>query len=308
MASPRSGRWDDPWQKFAPSKPIAAEGGISSSKARGTMADTWWSKRFVHVLESYGLGGRMTRGRTYARKGQVLSLDVTAGLLVAQVQGSRHVPYAVTVRLATPSATQWSKIDDALRSRVGYAARLLAGEVPTDLEAVFVDAGCAMFPSQWRDLRATCSCPDWGDPCKHQAAVLYVFADQLDADPWRLLSWLGRSRDEIVGLFAGSSAAGSDDVANEVAPWWPLRPGGPAATGESTGQVTAVPSPALLATLADEPGAVLARVGAMDATAFGQPINDVLLRAYLSLSGVDPTATEPQVPPKPAPKPRAVKR
>ncbi len=305
MASPRSGRWDDPWQKFAASKPLAAEGGIASSKARGAMADTWWSKRFVHVLESYGLGGRMTRGRTYARKGQVLSLDVTAGLLVAQVQGSRRTPYAVTVRLATPSATQWSKIDDALRSRVGYAARLLAGEVPTDLEGVFVDAGCAMFPSQWRDLRATCSCPDWGDPCKHQAAVLYVFADQLDADPWRLLSWLGRSRDEIVGLFAGVGAVGDVDLANEVAPWWPLRPGGPGAVA-SAGQV-AVPSSALVAMLADEPGAVLARVGALDATAFGLPLNDVLLRAYLSLSGADSTVGEPEVPAKPVPKRRPAK-
>ena len=166
------------WETFAPSKPIAVEGGIASSKARGAMADTWWSKRFVSVLESYGLDGRMTRGRTYARKGQVVSLDVDAGLLTAKVQGSRPAPYAVTVRLATPNPTQWMKIEDALRAKVGYAARLLAGEIPNDLEDVFLDAGCQLFPRQWKDLRATCSCPDWGDPCKHQAAALYVFADQ----------------------------------------------------------------------------------------------------------------------------------
>ena len=85
--------WDERWTRFEPSKPRPAAGGISSSKARGAMADTWWSKRFVDVLESYGLGGRMTRGRTYARKGQVLSLEVSAGHLVAQVQGSRPLPY-----------------------------------------------------------------------------------------------------------------------------------------------------------------------------------------------------------------------
>ena len=236
------------------------------------MAESWWSKRFVDVLESYGLGGRMTRGRTYARKGQVLTLAVSEGLLVSQVQGSRTVPYAVTIRLKTPTSKQWTKIDDALRARVGYAARLLAGEVPTDLEAVFADAGCPLFPARWLDLRATCSCPDWGDPCKHQAAVLYVFADQLDTDPWRLLAWMGRTRDEIVALFAGHGDQGAD-VAAEVAPWWPLRP------GTSAGAVRA----AVGAVLADDPSAVIARVGALDATAAGQPISAILLRAYEAL-------------------------
>ena len=262
------------WETFAPSKPIAVEGGIASSKTRGAMADAWWSKRFVSVLESYGLGGRMTRGRTYARKGQVVSIDVDAGLLTAEVQGSRPKPYSVTIRFATPSQAQWLKIDDALRAKVGYAARLLAGEVPNDLEDVFLNAGCQLFPIQWRDLRATCSCPDWGDPCKHQAAALYVFADQLDADPWQLLALLGRSRDDIVGLF--SSGLDVDISAFDVAPWWPLRPGAP--VGDTAQRVPAV------AVLGDEPGAVLARVGTLDAVVQGRPASEILSRAYVSLS------------------------
>ena len=262
------------WETFAPAKPIAVKGGIASSKTRGAMADAWWSKRFVSVLESYGLGGRMTRGRTYARKGQVVSIDVDAGLLTAEVQGSRPKPYSVTIRFATPSQAQWLKIDDALRAKVGYAARLLAGEVPNDLEDVFLNAGCQLFPIQWRDLSATCSCPDWGDPCKHQAAALYVFADQLDADPWQLLALLGRSRDDIVGLF--SSGLDVDILAFDVAPWWPLRPGAP--VGDTAQRVPAV------AVLGDEPGAVLARVGTLDAVVQGRPASEILSRAYVSLS------------------------
>ena len=271
--------WDDRWTRFEPSKPRPAAGGISSSKARGAMADTWWSKRFVDVLESYGLGGRMTRGRTYARKGQVLSLEVSAGHLVAQVQGSRPLPYGVTIRLPVPTSKQWAMIDDALRARVGYAARLLAGEVPNDLESVFSDAGCRLFPSQWGDLRATCSCPDWGDPCKHQAAVLYVFADQLDTDPWQLLAWLGRSRDDVVGLFAASTGEGGRDAGpSEIAPWWPLRPG-----ASATPPTVAIARPPIGAVLADDPHAVLARVGPLDAVAAKAPITDAILRAYLAL-------------------------
>lgn len=258
----------DTWQRFEPTKRIQVEGGLATSKARGAMAETWWSKRFIAVLESFGLGGRMTRGRTYARSGQVLSLDVTEGLLVAQVQGSRRTPYAVTVRLATPTPIQWLKITDTLRSRLGYAARLLDGEVPTDLEEVFVGAGSKLFPTQWRDLRATCSCPDWGDPCKHQAAVLYVFADQLDRDPWKLLEWLGKSQDEILALFAGS---GADGVDREVAPWWPLRVEAP-----TTEVVMVIPR----GVFPDIPHAVLDRVGSLEETVGTESLVNVLKRLY----------------------------
>jgi uncharacterized Zn finger protein len=257
------------WQRFPATKRIQAEGGLATSRARGAMAETWWSKRFIAVLESFGLGGRMTRGRTYARGGQVLSLEVNEGLLVAQVQGSRKTPYAVTVRLATPSSTQWIKISDALKSRLGYAARLFDGEVPTDLEEVFAAAGSKLFPEQWRDLRATCSCPDWGDPCKHQAAVLYVFADQLDRDPWKLIEWMGKSKDEILALFVGSAVSGLE--VQEVAPWWPLRVD--ASNSELTNMIPA-------SVLPDVPSDVLTRLGTLEATIGTEPILNVIQLIY----------------------------
>ena len=257
------------WQRFPATKRIRAEGGLATSRARGAMAETWWSKRFIAVLESFGLGGRMTRGRTYARAGQVLSLEVNEGLLVAQVQGSRRTPYAVTVRLATPTPTQWIKITDALKSRLGYAARLLDGEVPTDLEEVFAAAGSKLFPVQWRDLRATCSCPDWGDPCKHQAAVLYVFANQLDRDPWKLIEWMGKSKDEILALFVGSAVSGSE--LQEVAPWWPLR------VDASNPELTnIIPAPVL----PDVPFDMLTRLGTLEATVGTEPILNVIQLIY----------------------------
>jgi uncharacterized Zn finger protein len=264
--------FENQWQHFGASKPLQAKGGIATSKARGAMADTWWSKRFVTVLDSYGLGGRMTRGRAYARKGQVLSLDVTAGILAAQVQGSRSRPYKVSINIATPSAEQWRTIENALRSRIGYAAHLLAGEVPTDLEDVFTTVGVKLFPTRWTDMKATCSCPDWGDPCKHQAAVLYVFADQLDRDPWQLLVWQGRTKDQILELFAGQ-ATPTIDLADEIAPWWPLRPG---VVVESVGMQPNVPQ----AEPAEPPYAVLARLGDINTTANTMPLVEVLKAAY----------------------------
>ncbi len=146
------GRWSDPWPSFPESAPLPVDGGLATRSQRGSMAQTWWSKRFVQVLESYGLGARMQRGRRYARAGQVMSLDVTPGLVSAQVQGSRRVPYRVTIGLATPTPQQWQVVDGAVRQRISVAAHLLAGEVPTQLEEVFDEAGAPLFPRRWADL------------------------------------------------------------------------------------------------------------------------------------------------------------
>jgi len=266
-------RWDDPWQRYPASVPLPAEGGLATSRQRGAMAATWWSRRFVEVLESYGLGTRMQRGRRYARSGQVLTLDVSVATVAAQVQGSRRTPYLVTVSLPEPTPKQWKAIDAAMRAKVGFVARLLAGEVPADLEGVFRAAGVALFPGTWKELRARCSCPDWENPCKHIAAVLYVFADQLDTDPWLLLAWRGRSREEILDPLRGSSI--TVGAAEEIAPWWPFN-------GSFMPQPGDLPPPAADVQPADptRPDAVLDGLEVLDLTLAGVPFREALSLAY----------------------------
>src|SRR5271170_3012251 len=128
-------------------------------------------------------------------------------MLAAQVQGSRPKPYLVTAALAVPSDEQWSSILDGMRAKVGFVARLLDGEVPTDLEEVFADAGVPLFPAAWVDIRAKCTCPDWENPCKHIAAVLYLLADRLDSDPWLVLLLRGREQDVLLDALAGVGSA-----------------------------------------------------------------------------------------------------
>jgi uncharacterized Zn finger protein len=274
MTPPRN----DQWNRFTSGPPLPTEGGLATSKQRGAMADTWWSQRFVAVLESYGLGGRMGRGRRYARIGQVLSLDVRPGLLVAQVQGSRRTPYMVTITMRRPTAKQWNAIDAAMCERVGFVATLLSGEVPADLEAVFSAAGTPLLPATWAHLTTRCSCPDPANPCKHIAAVLYVFADQLDADPWLLLAWRGRTRDEVLAPLrarAGSREHGDGPV-SIVAPWWPFGASSPAAIDALRGADATVPS----AEPPEPADAVLQRCGPLDVTAYDANVADLVSHAY----------------------------
>jgi len=280
-------RWDDRWQRHPESVPIPVEGGLATSKQRGAMAEQWWSQRFVAVLDSYGLGTRMQRGRRYARAGQVLSLEVRPGQLLAQVQGSRRTPYLVTVDPTPVTDTGWATVDAALGARVVFAARLLAGEVPPELEEVFDDVGVALLPRAWSDVRAVCSCPDPENPCKHIAAVLYVFADQLDDDPWLLLAWRGRTREQVLapltdGVFgAPAREQASDDEVDPteaLAPWWPLTPGATSGRGDPPD-----PLALLSADAPEQPAAVLARLDELAAEVRGTPVADLVAEAYRAI-------------------------
>ncbi len=180
-------------------------------------ARPWWSQRFTDVLESYGLGGRMERGQRYARSGRVLSLEVSTGVLEAAVQGSERRPYRVQVRSNPPDDKQWRQLEEQLSRRLGWTAQLLTGALPREMEQACREVGINLLPERWRDLNCRCSCPDGMVPCKHIAAVLYVFAARLDEDPWLLLRWRGRQRDQLLNQLRPAPPQGL----SHLPPWWP---------------------------------------------------------------------------------------
>src|SRR6476659_9156083 len=114
---------------YKPSKPREAKGGIKA-QSKGGFGASWWAKRWMAVLDSYGIGARLTRGRSYARSGQVLSIDIEKGEVQAKVQGSRPKPYSVTMKVRTLTTAQWETILEALSGQALFAAKLLAGEMP----------------------------------------------------------------------------------------------------------------------------------------------------------------------------------
>jgi uncharacterized Zn finger protein len=186
------------WHEVA-AGPRRVDGGIRARSKRGAIGETWWSRRFIDVLESYGMSGRLSRGRSYARAGQVLDFELTQGRVTARVQGSRAVPYKVRIGVLPLTTAQWRRVTDALGAQALFRAKLLAGEMPPEIEDVFADCGTPLFPRSARDLEMSCSCPDWGVPCKHLAAVCYVLAEAFDDDPFAVLAWRGRGRDELLG-------------------------------------------------------------------------------------------------------------
>jgi uncharacterized Zn finger protein len=199
------GRWNE-YGYFKPSRPRAAKGGIRAQSKRGSFGESWWAKRWTAVLESFNIGARLQRGRSYARLGQVLSIDVAKGSIAARVQGSRATPYKVAIVVKPLSAADWKKVAAATASQALFASKLLGGEMPQEMESAFRTAGVTLFPERLNDLKTDCSCPDWSNPCKHIAAVYYLMGEEFDRDPFLIFRMRGMNRDEFMALLGESGA------------------------------------------------------------------------------------------------------
>jgi uncharacterized Zn finger protein len=202
---------------FSGGKPIEVDGGIAVRARRGKIGEQWWSRRFVEILERICQPGRLARGRSYARKGQVMDFALEPGQVSGRVQGSRAEPYRITITIPAYDDTDWSLIEDALASQALYRAALLAGDMPHEIIDVFAEVDLPLFPSA---LDMKCSCPDWAVPCKHASAVLYVLAEAFDDDPFLVLAWRGRNRDDLLNALRAQpeSAEEVDPLAVDEVP------------------------------------------------------------------------------------------
>jgi uncharacterized Zn finger protein len=186
-----------------------------SRRAFGT---TWWGRTWIAALEQRALldPSRLARGKAYARGGAVRSLDLAPGVVTASVKGSRPVPYEVVVSLRPFTPEEWDRVLDVASARIAHAAALLDGELPHALVADVEAAGLSLLPGA-DDLALRCSCPDAAVPCKHAAAVCYVVADLLDADPFELLLLRGHTRAEVLAALR-SRRSGTAVLAPVAAP------------------------------------------------------------------------------------------
>src|SRR5215472_10037573 len=174
---------DQFWRREGPTAPLPVESGLRARSRRGDIGETWWSQRFIAILESFGFGSRLDRGRNYARRGQVLDLEVRLGV-------------------ETLDERDWERAERAMAAKAVFAAKLLAGEMPLDIEETFAACRLSLFPSSAGQLASSCTCPDSANPCKHVAAVFYLLAEAFDRDPFLVFTWRGRTREDLLERLA----------------------------------------------------------------------------------------------------------
>jgi len=195
--------YDGNWYiNYPKSQPIQVneDEGIRLKSKRGDIVRYWWSKRWIATLESFRIGARLERGKSYARKGQVLSIIIEQGLVNASVQGSKIKPYKVNIKIKTLTNQEWDHVAEVLASKAIFATKLLSGEMPQNVEDAFIEAKVSLFPQKIDDLKTNCSCPDYSNPCKHIAAVYYILAERFDEDPFLIFELRGKSKNHLMQL------------------------------------------------------------------------------------------------------------
>ncbi len=193
-------------RRYPPRIPRFAAG-IRAQGPRSAGQRVWWMRRWTAALESMHLGSRLGRGKNYAVSGQVTRLVIEGPHVTAEVVGSRPAPYVATLDFTAASDAAYARIASALKSEPMLLARLLVDDLPTEVEAIFRDAGVELFPTggyssgadgkRRYDITTRCSCPDYANPCKHLAAVFCLLGEEIARHPSTLLALRGVEIEEL---------------------------------------------------------------------------------------------------------------
>ena len=184
----------------------SVRGGVEARNRRGAFGRTWWGRALVDAVEELAEAGRLSRGRTYARSGQVVSYSFGAGAVTAEVQGSQPQPFEATFSVRRFDHDEVRELVAAVRDTPGMLAEVVSGSVPSSL-------GGLLLPSSAGEFDFDCTCPDSGWPCKHVAAVVYLTAEHLDERPLDILTLRGVDVETLIsGVESESDRLDSDDL------------------------------------------------------------------------------------------------
>lgn len=198
---------------------------------------TDFSAPFVAMFESLGMGPTFSKGRRAAKAGHVRSLTISSSLVVGRVRtADLGVGHRTRIAVRAYGASEWARIEQVLAAEARYAADLLAGRMPADITTIFARLDLPLLPEFVGDVAMDCDCQGWPMPCSHLAATCYALARAFDTDPFGILAWRGRSRDELLlrlrdlrgGARATPARAAAADL--DVAGFWGTPPGPAAPT------------------------------------------------------------------------------
>jgi uncharacterized Zn finger protein len=171
--------------------------GIKLRAREGAIGSSPLSVRWQRLLELAVGREESAEGLRYARLGQTVSLAVEAGELRARVQGTAAKPYTTVITVGPYTAGQWDRIIEAMAGEAVYLVKLLNGELPEGMNTLLAALGLALLPEDAASMPMKCSCARKG-PCRHAAAIGYLFTEQLSTDPLLIFTLRGMPADRLL--------------------------------------------------------------------------------------------------------------
>ena len=210
-------------QKPLPENPRRVRSGVKLTG--GEPAQGWAAQRWIRKVESLADGETIKHGLEYATIGQTKKIEVEDGVVRASVQGRMTRPYQVNIEFKRFTPEQWERVIDAMVDQAKYAAMLLAGELPQNVEDLLDPLGITLFPSDEDEIHPTCTCVSKSKWCRHAGCAAYLLGDKLEADPFVVFELRGMPKQELLERLRQTRATRSAGH-GPVPVYLPLAPAG----------------------------------------------------------------------------------
>ncbi len=191
--------------------PRRVRGGVKFKLKAGESPRSWVTQRLLRVAEQGAPVDVYKDGLEYARLGQTKRLTIEDTLCEGIIQGRSDRPYTTLLALDAFDAESQERVVAAMADQVRYTAKLLAGELPSNIEDVFAPLGLKLFPAEPEDIKPTCSCPDWSEEspwCKHTVCLSALLAERLGEDPMIIFGLRGMPAQELIDGLRQKRAVG----------------------------------------------------------------------------------------------------
>ncbi|MES2734081.1 MAG: DEAD/DEAH box helicase [Bacteroidota bacterium] len=175
--------------------------------------NTWWGKQWLNAFDNIDNSNRLPRGRSYARNGSVRDFVCNQTVITGKVQGSSPKPYKIQIEISRFSDADKRLVVNTITENPAFLGKLLSRELPPELKDALLKKSIHLFPSSWRDMKATCSCPDYAVPCKHIAAIIYLIANEIDKNPFLVFELHGM---DVLAAIEAAGYSGAQQATNQV--------------------------------------------------------------------------------------------
>lgn len=174
---------------------VPVKNGLATRNTRGQIGASWWARGWIEPFEAVTPRPVLEQGRKYARKGQIISIDLEIGRVDAKVQGTDEKPYKCYAVFSPWLRKDRELVRQRLSETAAPMAALLAKRLPDDVQDLIGPPG--LYPRFDPPPECHCACANDGRLCKHLAAVCYILAEQFDDDPFMLLHLRGLPASEL---------------------------------------------------------------------------------------------------------------
>ncbi|MCA9298311.1 MAG: hypothetical protein KDA28_04550 [Phycisphaerales bacterium] len=196
-------------------RPRRVRGGVRfSNDDKGRVDGSWAAQRWTRLVEHLAPSEALVEGLEYARLGQTRRVEFVEEGVRADIQGRAHRAYKVRMRLRPFSEQEWDRVVSTMIEQAVYAAKLLSGELPTNIEDIFAPLDLHLFPLADEDFELSCSCSIEHRWCKHQVCLAWHTALKLVSDPFLIFALRGveasdlterlRQRRQVAGVRHGT--------------------------------------------------------------------------------------------------------